>query len=127
MLEQSSGLAEEGDPKIIVQFCGSRCWKRSECGELAATQAQRGSETVAELFRESGEPERKENRIELVLLNRLVVLQKMSGCIGACGKDPAAKVMPQGNASDGQYFKADSVEAVLGAIAQVASGDDLKK
>ena len=52
-----------------------------------------------------------------------VTLRKMHGCIGACGRDPAARVVVDGNIRDAPCFRADSAEAVIAAVQQALSRD----
>ncbi len=103
----------ESSPVPAVEFCGSMCWKSG------------GERTAAAIAERAGIP------LELLVLGERVVavdercaavIRKLRACIGACGRNPAARVVRPG--ADAEYFSAKSEATVADAIQQSLTKTD---
>ncbi len=95
-------MAIEKSPLPLVEFCGSTCWKKG--GQETAAALSAGA---ANLRQGEAVQARIDGATE-------IVVRKAYGCIGACGKNPAACVKTPGKET--VFFTADSVEAVENAL-----------
>jgi hypothetical protein len=97
-----------------MQFCGSQCWKTPESGCRAG-----GGDTVRALFPPEQVPLERGKQAETILDGRAIIVRRMHGCIGACGRAPAARVKKADGSSN--YFTASSPDAVREAVEHTQS------
>jgi hypothetical protein len=92
----------------MVEFCGSSCWKNG------------GKGTMEELLEGAELPKRGAEVTVRLACGTHVVLQRAHHCLGACGRNPAARVT-HANGEE-TYFSAKEAKAVQEALSAQVLG-----